>query len=42
MGGVGGAMALIYSNTSLGVSPLGLPLPLAALTFLPPLEEICK
>ncbi len=33
---------LTYSTTILGVSPLGLPLPLAPLTVLPPLEFFWK
>ena len=40
-GGGGGAMAVIYSATILGVSPQGLPLPLA-FTFLPPFESCWK
>ena len=42
LGGGGGDMAQICSITALGVSPVGLPLPLAALTFLPPLEILSR
>ena len=41
VGGSGGAMAMISSVTILGVSLLGLPLPLA-FTFLPPFESCWK
>ena len=41
VGGGGGAMAVICSATILGVSPLGLPLPLAFI-LLPPFEGCWK